>query len=107
MARAFLSSVVHLKRAARRGTHTSMVVPDRVPTTPRQRANLPAWMREPLLHFIVLGAILFAMDYLIAGRTDGPHTITVDASVDQRERDLFKEAHGRAPNEDELYSLRR
>ena len=74
---------------------------------PGRRATLPAWAREPLLHFIVLGAILFAADYVIAGRTDDPHTISVDASVDQRARDLFKEARGRDPNADELHSLRR
>jgi hypothetical protein len=70
-------------------------------------SSLPVWMREPLLHFIVLGAVLFAVDYIIAGRADDPHTITVDASVDQHARDVFKQARGRDPNADELYSLRR
>ena len=46
---------------------------------------VPKLLREPLLHFIVLGAILFAADHLIAARTDDPHTIRVSASVDQRE----------------------
>jgi hypothetical protein len=64
-------------------------------------------MREPLLHFVLLGAVLFAVDYFVAGRADDPHTITVDASVDQHARDVFKEARGRDPNADELYSLRR
>jgi hypothetical protein len=84
-----------------------MVVPGHVPTALGRRANIPAWMREPLLHFIVLGAILFAGDYFIAARTDDPHTISVDASVDQRDRDLFKAANGRDPSSDELYALRR
>jgi hypothetical protein len=84
-----------------------MAVPDDVRAAPGRRANLPAWMREPLLHFIVLGTILFAVDSLIAARTDDPHTITVDATVDQRERDLFKEVNGRDPSADELYAVRR
>lgn len=74
---------------------------------PGRRATLPAWLREPLLHFIALGAVLFAVDYFIAGRTDDPHTITVDASVDQHARDVFKQARGRDPNAEELFSLRR
>ncbi len=46
-------------------------------------------------------------DHFIAGRADDPHTIIVDASVDQHARDVFKQARGRDPNADELYSLRR
>jgi hypothetical protein len=64
-------------------------------------------MREPLLHFIVLGAVLFAADHIIAGRADDPHTIAVDASVDLPARELFRQEHGRDPNAEELHSLRR
>src|SRR5690349_19642267 len=70
-------------------------------------SRLPAWMREPLLHFIVLGAVLFAVDHIITGHTDDPHTIIVDASVDLPAREAFKKEHGRDPNADELRSLRR
>ncbi len=78
-----------------------------VSSAARRRLRLPAWMREPLLHFIVLGAVLFAADHIIAGRTDDPHTITVDASVDLPAREAFKQEHGRDPNAAELLSLRR
>jgi len=64
-------------------------------------------MREPLLHFIVLGAVLFGADHIIAGRTDDPHTIIVDASVDLPARAAFRQEHGRDPNAEELLSLRR
>jgi len=70
-------------------------------------SNVLPWMREPLLHFIVLGAVLFAVDHIIAGRADDPYTITVDASVDQRAREAFKQQHGRDPNAQELHALRR
>src|SRR4051794_31582486 len=70
-------------------------------------SSLPTWMREPLLHFIVLGALLFAVDHIVTGRADDAHTITVDASVDQRARELFKQEHGRGPNAEELHALRR
>lgn len=65
------------------------------------------WLREPLLHFVILGGVLFAADQLIIGQQDDPHTIVVDAKVDAEALKVFKEARGRAPNKDELYALRR
>src|SRR5262249_20189856 len=65
------------------------------------------WMREPLLHFLVLGSLLFAVDHWIAGRADDPRTIVVDAEVDGQAIQVFKGARGREPNADELYALRR
>jgi parvulin-like peptidyl-prolyl cis-trans isomerase-like protein len=73
----------------------------------RRKLSLPNWVREPLLHFLVLGGLLFAIDYLIAGQADDPRTIRVDAQVDGHARQLFKESRGREPNDDELYALRR
>lgn len=78
-----------------------------VSSAARRQSRLPAWMREPLLHFIALGAVLFAVDHIIAGHTDDPHTITVDASVDLPAREAFKHEYGRDPNAAELLSLRR
>ena len=71
------------------------------------RMQWPNWMREPLLHFIVLGALLFTVDHFVAGRADDPHTILIDASVDKQARQVFKAARGHEPNADELYALRR
>lgn len=71
------------------------------------RSALPRWTREPLLHFIVLGAILFGVDHLIAVRKDDPHVIVIDAKVDNEARRVFKASRGREPNADELYALRR
>src|SRR5262245_49398303 len=73
----------------------------------RHRIALPRWAREPLLHFVVLGAVLFATDDFIASRADDPLTIVVDLSVDAEAVAVFQKARGRAPNEDELYALRR
>src|SRR3954451_14256881 len=69
--------------------------------------SLPGWTREPLLHFVILGAVLFGADHLIATRSDDPRVIVVDAAVDQQAINVFKDARGRAPNADELYSLRK
>jgi PPIC-type PPIASE domain len=65
------------------------------------------WLREPLLHFLLAGALLFGVDYFIAGRAEDPRTILVDAAVDNQARQVFKDARGREPNEEELYALRK
>jgi hypothetical protein len=82
------------------GTHASS-------SSPERSLKLPSWAREPLVHFIVFGAVLFAADHFLADRAGDPHTIYVDASVDQHARDVFKQARGRDPDADELYALRR
>lgn len=72
-----------------------------------RRVTWPAWTREPLFHFVVLGAVLFAADHFIVGRADNPRTIVVDANVDTQAIQVFRAARGREPNKDELYALRR
>ena len=74
---------------------------------PSRRRNVPEWLREPLLHFVLLGGLLFAADYFVGGRSDDPHTIVIDAKVDQEARQIFQAARGREPNAEELYALRR
>jgi hypothetical protein len=71
------------------------------------RMRVPGWLREPLLHFVLLGAVLFAVDHFIAGRANDPRTIVIDARVDNPARELFKAQRGREPNKEELYALRR
>jgi hypothetical protein len=64
-------------------------------------------LREPLLHFLAIGAVLFALDAYVASKTEDPRVIVIDEAVDKQAIDVFKAASGRAPNEDELYALRR
>jgi hypothetical protein len=71
------------------------------------RAARFKWLREPLLHFVILGGVLFAADHFIVSRNDDPRVIVIDADVDARARQVFKDARGREPNADELYALRR
>lgn len=69
-----------------------------------------AWgqvLREPLLHFIVLGALLFAADHFLIARVDDPHTIVVSSEVDSEAIQTFKAARGHDPNQEELTALRR
>ncbi len=65
------------------------------------------WAREPLLHFAVLGALLFAADHLLVGRADDPRHIVVGAAVDAEARQIFAASRGHEPNAEELAALRR
>src|SRR3954470_11718464 len=66
----------------------------------------PNWMREPLLHFVVLGALLFGVDHALVTRSDDPHVIVMGADVDAEARHTFQAARGRAPTAEELAALR-
>ncbi|MEK8050021.1 peptidyl-prolyl cis-trans isomerase [Ideonella sp. DXS22W] len=63
-------------------------------------------MREPLLHFLLLGGLLFAVDHVLVGRADDPRVIVMDAAVDKEARDTFRAARGREPDAKELEALR-
>ena len=67
----------------------------------------PAWLHEPLLHFVVLGALLFAADHWLVAQADDPHTIVVGREVDDEARRVFQASRGRLPNAEELAALRR
>lgn len=67
---------------------------------------MPRWAREPLLHFVILGAVLFGLDSWIVSRTDDPNTIVLGAEVDEEARQVFESARGRAPDAEELRALR-
>ena len=82
--------------------HSSELVPARRPS-----ASGPNWLREPLLHFVILGGLLFAGDRLLLTRTDDPRTIAVSGEVDDEAISTFKAARGRDPNGEELNALRR
>jgi hypothetical protein len=57
------------------------------------------------LHFVVLGALLFAVDHVLVGRRDDPRTIVIDAAVDREIRDTFRDARGREPDASEYKAL--
>jgi len=77
------------------------VAPSRPPSPPRR------WLREPLLHFIVLGGSLFAVDHFLARKSDDSHSIVVTADVDSEAVETFETARGRKPNAQELEALHR
>lgn len=65
-----------------------------------------SWLREPLLHFLLIGALLFAIDRALLDRRDDPNTIVITAEVDAEAAQLFETARGRKPNADEVRALR-
>jgi len=79
---------------------------DAAPNSLRSRP-LPNWLREPLLHFVAIGALLFTADHFFITRTDDPRTIVVGAEVDSEARQLFKATRNREPDAQELAALRR
>ena len=72
---------------------------------PRRSGSLPGWLREPLVHFVAIGFVLFGVDHLAARRADDPHTIVVGAEVDAEARKLFHAERGRDPDRAELEAL--
>ncbi|MEO6747639.1 MAG: peptidylprolyl isomerase [Caldimonas sp.] len=69
------------------------------------RSSLPNWLREPLLHFVMIGALLFAIDHVVAGRSDDPKTIVIGHEVEAEARQIFRTARGREPDAAELKAL--
>ena len=37
--------------------------------------SVPSWLREPLLHFVLLGGALFALDHTLVSRQDDPRVL--------------------------------
>jgi hypothetical protein len=65
-----------------------------------------AWLREPLFHFLLIGALLFALDAALVRREGDPLRIVVGESVDAEARQAFHGARGRDPDARELQALR-
>ncbi|WP_293375088.1 peptidylprolyl isomerase [Nevskia sp.] len=65
-----------------------------------------SWLREPLLHFLLIGALLFALDQWLLSSKDDLNTIVVTAEVDEEAAQLFESSRGRRPNAEEMQALR-
>lgn len=93
----FLSMLTSTTSAPSAGTRSET-------RTPR---SWPRLLREPLLHFLLLGGALFAVDHALNGAGDDSSVIVIDEAVDKEGLRVFREARGREPQGDELYALRR
>lgn len=84
----------------------SSVLPPLPLSTTSHRA-MPTWTREPLLHFLLLGAVLFGADHVINRRTGDANEIAISAEVDEEARQVFKATRGHDPNAEEMAALRK
>jgi hypothetical protein len=62
--------------------------------------------REPLIHFLLLGALVFGVDHGLARLAGDPRTITVGAEVDTEARELFRASMQRDPSAAEMTVMR-
>ncbi len=60
---------------------------------------------EPLVQFLILGALVFAIDLYVLGAKDDPRRILVDDARFQEIASVFEENQGRPPTEDEIGDL--
>lgn len=63
-------------------------------------------LKDPLLHFLLLGLFVFALDYALADRDADPDVISISTRVDQELVDVFKSSRQREPSMEELEVLR-
>lgn len=67
--------------------------------------NLPLW-RQPLVHFLVAGAVIFALNELRdPPEPAGSHRIVVTVAAVERMAGLWQKTWGRPPSEAELQAL--
>lgn len=89
-------------------TEPALALPaERPAAAPKQPRRWPEWLREPLLHFIVLGGALFALDHYLLSRSDNPNLIVVGAEVDSEALHQFEKLRGRHPTDQERRALHR
>lgn len=84
---------------------SSVLPPTALTTRPRLRP--PGWAREPLLHFLLLGAVLFGIDHLLNRSKGDANEIVISAEVDEEARQLFKAKRGQDPSAQEMAALRK
>ncbi len=70
-----------------------------------QSRGLVRWAREPLLHFLVLGAGVFAVNAALAPEVEDERVIVLTDERRQELAERFEEARGRPPSPDELGEL--
>jgi hypothetical protein len=84
-----------------RASDSSMSSPNTITDRPWFRL-----FREPLLHFLVLGALVFAIDYALSSGEDNAEIIAIGAGVDAELKEIFRASRGRDPDAAELQTLR-
>jgi hypothetical protein len=68
-------------------------------------AGVKRWLREPLVHFLGLGTLIFAFNAVIAPAVPPEKKIEFTSSTRQSLIDSFARAKGRSPTEQEIQQL--
>lgn len=71
-----------------------------------KRHSTRSLLREPLLHFLLLGVLVFAIDYGLSGDEETGNAIVLSAKIDDELIGIFHDARQREPNAEELDVLR-
>jgi len=66
---------------------------------------MKAWLREPLLHFLVIGGVLFALYRFVAGEEEGPREIFVSEAQVEALAANFARTWMRPPTAAEIHGL--
>ncbi|TGD70941.1 peptidyl-prolyl cis-trans isomerase [Mangrovimicrobium sediminis] len=67
--------------------------------------TLTALFREPLLQFLAIGAVLFALDHYFTLQRDDPHQIIVGPDQVSELVNVFFQGQGRLPEQEEIDNL--
>jgi len=59
-------------------------------------------MGEPIVHFFILGALIFAIDFLLNGSRDEFRSISVSKSDQAKIAALYRTGRGRNPTKEEM-----
>jgi hypothetical protein len=71
----------------------------------RTSVNLKEFIRQPLLHFLLIGGLLFAIYYAVRPAMEGKDTIVIDDDQVSRIVELFEKEWNRPPTEAEMKGL--
>lgn len=80
-------------------------MPDGMESGVSFRGRCAAWLREPLLHFLVLGAVLFAAYAALDGDSAAPREIVVDPARVAALENRFRQTWQRSPGPAERQAL--
>ncbi len=83
----------------------SGIGPERLSTKVRSGSLVRRLGREPLVHFLLAGIVLFVASTLVERATSGSKTIHVTRAEVQRLQDVWSRQYGRNPSSAELQNL--
>lgn len=68
----------------------------------KKKSWIGSVLRDPLLHFLLLGALIFVVDWATRSDANNTRVIVVDKQVRQNLTTLFRDGQGREPSDKEL-----